>query len=461
MSAPGLSPLARGNRLRRRGRRGAGGPIPACAGQPLDPGPAGSYCGAYPRLRGATVIRSPRCTTYTGLSPLARGNHHRAGQQLLLRGPIPACAGQPTMMRARLVNSRPIPACAGQPATALRLSVRTWAYPRLRGATCQCCQASTCARGLSPLARGNLVLAPRLSWRAGPIPACAGQPTSRAGTSASSWAYPRLRGATISSSSAACSRVGLSPLARGNLVLAAADLARVGPIPACAGQPGPRGGQSRRRRAYPRLRGATSWLAPVSERPTGLSPLARGNLLAPRDEVRAPGPIPACAGQPARTRARVPCRRAYPRLRGATAQGGCGVRGRWGLSPLARGNLQLLPPIAVACGPIPACAGQPFARYSSRMAFRAYPRLRGATQVAAQTDALAQGLSPLARGNQDEPAHAVGSRGPIPACAGQPCVRRRSGRPMRAYPRLRGATSRGTSTSTALRGLSPLARGNP
>ena len=53
---------------------------------------------------------------------------------------------------------------------------------------------------------------------AGPIPACAGQPRARNPTGKIERAYPRLRGATASAAAAACRYTGLSPLARGNLI---------------------------------------------------------------------------------------------------------------------------------------------------------------------------------------------------------------------------------------------------
>ena len=91
----GLSPLARGNLhggylavLRQ-------GPIPACAGQPILPVHTVWDLGAYPRLRGATLRTQVVPTASTGLSPLARGNPHAVFEELVVGGPIPACAGQP------------------------------------------------------------------------------------------------------------------------------------------------------------------------------------------------------------------------------------------------------------------------------------------------------------------------------------------------------------------------------
>ena len=92
-------------------------------------------------------------------------------------------------------------------------------------------------------------------------------------------------------------------------------------------------------------------------------------------------------------------------------------------------------------GPIPARAGEPCLRKRARAVARAYPRSRGGTQRHAQAVALVLGLSPLARGNPTVLAHWVPD--------------------MRAYPRSRGGTIAGAAMTVVNGGLSPLARGNP
>ena len=70
-----------------------------------------------------------------------------------------------------------------------------------------------------------------------PIPARAGQPSA---STKSAWprrAYPRSRGATVDSDDLEEPFLGLSPLARGNLVVVLGGIAGHGPIPARAGQP--------------------------------------------------------------------------------------------------------------------------------------------------------------------------------------------------------------------------------
>ena len=71
--------------------------------------------------------------------------------------------------------------------------------------------------GLSPRARGNphgVAVAP---GSVGSIPACAGEPRSRAPPQAPPTVYPRVRGGTGLSGISNCICMGLSPRARGNL----------------------------------------------------------------------------------------------------------------------------------------------------------------------------------------------------------------------------------------------------
>ncbi len=188
----------------------------------------------------------------------------------------------------------------------------------------------------------------------------------------------------------------------------------------------------------PRVSAATLFLSFL---PTGLSPLARGNRPEWRNPTRSDGPIPARAGEPLPPWRAWPAGRAYPRSRGGTAPGPLdwGVGG--GLSPLARGNLARWRAGAWPTGPIPARAGEPTARPTSRRRRRAYPRSRGGTSVPEPFALLPCGLSPLARGNL--PRQCAGSQrgGPIPARAGEPNDAQTRTDRSGAYPRSRGGTT--------------------
>ena len=91
--------------------------------------------------------------------------------------------------------------------------------------------------GLSPLARGNRSAFDALAYFHGPIPARAGEPPQREPLCWSVRAYPRSRGGTLQPAQATHDGLGLSPLARGNLLPPWPQARRIGPIPARAGEP--------------------------------------------------------------------------------------------------------------------------------------------------------------------------------------------------------------------------------
>ena len=172
----GLSPLARGNRLRIWKSHVGHGPIPARAGQPGGATWTPSASGAYPRSRGATNFGCFCNLWPTGLSPLARGNPLVGSLLGGILGPIPARAGQPGCARSCRVVRR--------------------AYPRSRGATGKTRALRAGLWGLSPLARGNRGGIGSIRLDPGPIPARAGQPCWQRRPACRAWAYPRSRGAT-------------------------------------------------------------------------------------------------------------------------------------------------------------------------------------------------------------------------------------------------------------------------
>ena len=175
--APGLSPPARGNLSSTLLPNWTVGPIPACAGEPRRQIEAVRRARAYPRLRGGTTANARDRVVETGLFPPARGNQHDPCARIRGGGPIPACAGEPSLAAVSQRENR--------------------AYPRLRGGTRGQIRRRRACRGLSPPpARGN---PPRqLPYRelSGPIPACAGEPDGRLSAAQGLGAYPRLRGGT-------------------------------------------------------------------------------------------------------------------------------------------------------------------------------------------------------------------------------------------------------------------------
>ena len=152
------------------------GPIPACAGEPIQAYFFGLLIGAYPRLRGGTAVTAAMPVYAWGLSPLARGNLGFVQIQTAGQGPIPACAGEPHT-KGHLYQLRR-------------------AYPRLRGGTRRYSGTDVTYCGLSPLARGNHGCTTHSGVGGGPIPACAGEPQGLIPHHREAGAYPRLRGGT-------------------------------------------------------------------------------------------------------------------------------------------------------------------------------------------------------------------------------------------------------------------------
>ncbi len=131
-----------------------------------------------------------------------------------------------------------------------------------------------------------------------------------------------------------------------------------------------------------------------------------------------------------------------------------------GLSPLARGNQDFIQLYRLYRGPIPARAGEPFDKRLCAPSTRAYPRSRGGTARRRHQRQMAGGLSPLARGNLRYGNKLRVLPGPIPARAGEPLLLPRLLLSTRAYPRSRGGTEIPDMVKFLQGGLSPLARGN-
>ena len=254
--------------------------------------------------------------------------------------------------------------------------------------------------------------------------------------------------------------MGLSPRTRGNQPLAAvADLA-VGPIPADAGEPARSSISTSGDRAYPRGRGGTRHHRTRSKRGPGLSPRTRGNHRRAPGDLALSGPIPADAGEPLAYDSAADIIGAYPRGRGGTPR----QRRRWrqsmGLSPRTRGNHQVGRSQNGASGPIPADAGEPSRALGCARGSGAYPRGRGGTSQFPAADYRPLGLSPRTRGNPSYDIDIDGALRPIPADAGEPPSPCWPPIPRRAYPRGRGGTRHSAEAVSMIRGLSPRTRGN-
>ena len=213
-----------------------------------------------------------------------------------------------------------------------------------------------------------------------------------------------------------------------------------GSIPACAGEPSPRGHLRDHQRVYPRVCGGTATLSPVRRVARGLSPRVRGNRYQITAGPLRHGSIPACAGEPATSAREVMNPAVYPRVCGGTnAITNRTIQVR-GLSPRVRGNQQPARAEQRQRRSIPACAGEPRTRSRSSSRTPVYPRVCGGTVYPCEERPDARGLSPRVRGNHmPRPLPGDGERS-IPACAGEPLIRDAGDCPAGVYPRVCGGT---------------------
>ncbi len=173
-------------------------------------------------------------------------------------------------------TSRFIPAGAGN--SDLKNASQYWraVYPRWRGELSVHPDSRPCDPGLSPLARGTLLLRWRFSLAQRFIPAGAGNSSSFFDVRKISAVYPRWRGELSFPMQNAAFLAGLSPLARGTQWQAGNMKTTERFIPAGAGNSSSCSGTSVEVSVYPRWRGELSINPHQLDVCGGLSPLARG-----------------------------------------------------------------------------------------------------------------------------------------------------------------------------------------
>ena len=206
--------------------------------------------------------------------------------------------------------------------------------------------------------------------------------------------------------------------------------------------------------------GGTSIPLDVFPKPQGLSPRVRGNRSRAPNKNASSGSIPACAGEPLKSRQPSGKHRVYPRVCGGTLVLASDPAGVAGLSPRVRGNLHLARLPVEKMGSIPACAGEPFHTGRTVQMYRVYPRVCGGTDRCRGTLDPFDGLSPRVRGNRGPSRHTNRFSGSIPACAGEPVFAELLFGFVQVYPRVCGGTVATVDTPPPGMGLSPRVRGN-
>ena len=296
------------------------------------------------------------------------------------------------------------------------------------GGTCTAKPLKIPFDGLSPRVRGNPHHPGLAFGRKGSIPACAGEPAFEEYRRTPLSVYPRVCGGTAQDVAQLAGRKGLSPRVRGNPGRDRHPAGNARSIPACAGEPRERALRNALARVYPRVCGGTPLTGMLLRQSPGLSPRVRGNPRAMRGVGRLDGSIPACAGEPRWLSLVMSATVVYPRVCGGTPDAGRGGSVSEGLSPRVRGNR-----LPAGFGPagvrsIPACAGEPNPEISIQPGPGVYPRVCGGTALASSGGQLGQGLSPRVRGNPPTLSAPLTPGRSIPACAGEPPRKYRTGR---------------------------------
>ena len=212
---------------------------------------------------------------------------------------------------------------------------------------------------------------------------------------------------------------------------------------------------------YPRVCGGTVTHGIITPDGEGLSPRVRGNHRDGTDVTECIGSIPACAGEPGANMASTSASKVYPRVCGGTSHCGGFQRYEDGLSPRVRGNLGkdcCMPGMARS---IPACAGEPGIKRRNPCVIMVYPRVCGGTGGAIKMRETVRGLSPRVRGNPGVPNRQSEHLRSIPACAGEPVHGDDQPRIDEVYPRVCGGTAGLLRCAGRCLGLSPRVRGNP
>ena len=132
---------------------------------------------------------------------------------------------------------------------------------------------------------------------------------------------------------------------------------------------------------------------------------------------------------------------------------------RGGLSPLARGTLQVGAHQNHLIRFIPAGAGNTLPYFFIVHVHAVYPRWRGEHFLIHDGEQYLTGLSPLARGTLDDVSRPILAKRFIPAGAGNTAPRRQIPHYTTVYPRWRGEHFSGSFLESDQGGLSPLARG--
>ena len=396
----GPSPRVRGSHRSLRRVDRAPGTIPACAGEPRRSATSRRKRGDHPRVCGGAMLSVVTTFRRKGPSPRVRGSPGRSEAPAPIGGTIPACAGEPAVLVTAKLGLGDHPRVCGG------------AYPRR--------SRRMSVEGPSPRVRGSQRDRPVAAAQLGTIPACAGEPASRASRCRLRRDHPRVCGGARCRPRAILSSEGPSPRVRGSRRSKLAPGGWVRTIPACAGEPPDPSRAARRGWDHPRVCGGAHAVHQNSPLMRGPSPRVRGSLQGIAIGVDHRGTIPACAGEPRHTGGQPVLNRDHPRVcGGADAMRVMRVPGT-GPSPRVRGSPSRGGRSVHHRGTIPACAGEPPILPVSMIRTWDHPRVCGGARWYQEEGLCALGPSPRVRGSLEQFGVEPTDTGTIPACAGEP-----------------------------------------
>ena len=225
-----------------------------------------------------------------------RGTQHRYHIAVVIRGIIPACAGN-TSLSVRVVSVRRD-------------------HPRMCGEHNGTIGAEAGTQGSSPHVRGARRVRSGRAKLLGIIPACAGSTRPDRRPRGARRDHPRMCGEHLHVGRVLVAFQGSSPHVRGARDVDTVARLQIGIIPACAGStqrkrtPRPHG------RDHPRMCGEHAAIQLASSAESGSSPHVRGARRLTLNPRPAAGIIPACAGSTGWSRRSWFCPRDHPRMCG-------------------------------------------------------------------------------------------------------------------------------------------------
>ena len=252
----GSSPRVRGTQLRVVEDAPCLGIIPACAGNTSYDKNAGDATGDHPRVCGEHVQGPVLFGHLPGSSPRVRGTQEAAGLSAVLRGIIPACAGNTEFRRMLMISARD--------------------HPRVCGEHSSPFQSRFSPAGSSPRVRGTRIGRRATHTPGGIIPACAGNTVADSKSVFPTRDHPRVCGEHRAPPSGGGRRRGSSPRVRGTHCIPHRGRFVPGIIPACAGNTPPPQPENSPTRDHPRVCGEHSGWSGRLDLNRGSSPRVRG-----------------------------------------------------------------------------------------------------------------------------------------------------------------------------------------